>query len=88
MIDLLAGAVAGVGLGLLYFGLLYGTVRTLPLRRHPHRWVMGSFALRIALLALGLLLVGAGSALRLLGALLGLLVARTVLVHRMPGKHR
>lgn len=44
--------VAGMGLGAIYFGGLWLTVRRLPSTRFPVRWLVGSWLLR-AIVALG-----------------------------------
>lgn len=45
-----AGAIAGIVLGLAYFGGLWWTVRRLPSSRRPGLWITASVLLRLALL--------------------------------------
>ncbi|NJN67591.1 MAG: ATP synthase subunit I [Chloroflexaceae bacterium] len=79
---LLAGA-AGMAMGLAYFGGLWLTVQRLPRSRHPALLLVGSFALRMALLLVGLYAVMGGQWQRALAGVAGLLLARVVLTHRL-----
>ena len=77
----------GVVLGGLYFGLLWATVRRLPDARHPGFLATASFAARVILLAGGLVVLMQGEPLRLVVALVGVVVARTLMVRRIgPGR--
>lgn len=76
---LLLGTLAGLVLGLAYFGGLWWTVRRVPTWRRPERALLASFVVR-ALLVLpsfvALALQGPGP---LIAALAGFLVARVAL---------
>lgn len=76
-------AVAGAVLGAAYFGILWATVRRLPDARRPGLLALASFALRLALLTGGLLLIMDGSWERLLAALAGVVAARTLMIRRI-----
>lgn len=76
-------AAAGVGLGLLYFGGLWLTVRRLPDSRRPALLFGASFAGRTALTVLGFYLVMDGSWERMLACLGGFIIVRQVLVSRL-----
>jgi F1F0 ATPase subunit 2 len=83
----LGATAAGVGLGLLYFGGLWLSVRLL--LRQPKRtaWLAASHAARFATLGLGFAVLSRGGAGPVLAALLGLWLARTLLVCRLGGLH-
>lgn len=82
ILPLVLAGLAGLGLGLFYFGGLWLTVRQLPVSHAPALLVLGSFLGRTALTVLGFYFVMAGRWERLLACLLGFLVMRTVLVAR------
>ncbi|MDE1893518.1 MAG: hypothetical protein KGJ96_02395 [Xanthomonadaceae bacterium] len=69
-------ALAGIALGLFFFGGLWWTVRRGLVARQPALWFLGSLLLRMGVLMGGLLLVGGGDWRRLLACLLGLVVGR------------
>jgi F1F0 ATPase subunit 2 len=75
--------VAGVGLGLFYFGGLWLTVRRLPNSPGPALLFMGSFVGRTALTVLGFYFVMDGRWERILACLAGFLLARQVLISRL-----
>jgi F1F0 ATPase subunit 2 len=85
-LSLVAGFLAGLVLGALFFGGLRWTVARVPHARSPGLLVALSLALRLAAVASGLVAL-----LRLWGwvagvaALFGMLVARTVLVRSASG---
>lgn len=70
--------VAGFGLGMLFFGGLWWTVRRGLGSPQPALWFLGSLLLRMAIVVAGFALVGAGDWRRLLLCLLGLAVGRLV----------
>lgn len=77
---------AGVGLGVLYFGGLWLTIRRLPETRHPALLTMGSYLARLALTMAGFYFVMDGQLSRLIAALAGFFLARQILVRRWrPG---
>ena len=70
----------GAALGMVYFTGLWHTVTGLPDSRHPSLSLFGSFALRVCLLLTGLVLATNGRGEAMLAALLGVLLARELLV--------
>jgi F1F0 ATPase subunit 2 len=79
---LLLAAAIGAALGVLYFEGLWLTTSRLGSARLPGLLLVASFLVRAAVLSAGLVLVMTGGLGRLLAALVGLVVARTVIVHR------
>lgn len=81
----LAAALAGGVLAALHLGGLWATVRRLPTSRHRVLLTVGSFLVRVTLVAAGFVLVLGGDRdpVRLLAALAGFVVVRTVLVWRV-----
>lgn len=76
----------GVFLGILYFLGLWYTLQKLPQNGHPALIIVSSFLLRLVVLLGGLYWVSNGDILRLGAALIGLLVGRTLIMHRLyPG---
>jgi F1F0 ATPase subunit 2 len=86
MFSLFTAAVVGFLLGVLYFLGLWYTLQRLPQNGHPTLIIISSFLLRLAILLGGLYWVTDGDALRLGVALLGVLVGRILIMHRLyPG---
>ena len=83
LIFLIVACIAGVGLGLFYFGGLWLTVRRLPDSRGPALLFLGSFVGRTALTLLGFFFVMNGHWQRMLACLAGFLIARQVLIARL-----
>ncbi len=75
MIRVLA-VVAGVGLGAIFFGGLWWTVRKGVASRQPALWFLGSLLLRTGIVLAGFMLVGAGDWRRLLLCLAGFVIGR------------
>jgi F1F0 ATPase subunit 2 len=90
MSDLLAlagAAVAGCGLGLFFFGGLWMTVKQLPGSRRPVLLALGSFLGRLAVCALGFILVARGQWDLMLVCFLTFMAMRLMLQHRLgPGR--
>ena len=80
IVPLVVALVAGLGIGIFYFGGLWLTVRQLTRTRRPAILTLGSFLVRSGVSLLGFYLVMGGRWERLLASLLGFLVARTILV--------
>lgn len=76
-------AMVGLGLGLLYYGGLWLTLRKLAQLRQPALWLSLSLLLRMIAVVAVLYLLFADSWQQLLLALLGMLIMRTVLVQRI-----
>lgn len=82
LLSFLVGGLAGS----LYFGGLWYTVRQLPTATRPALLLLGSFALRLALLLGVIYLLASTHWSHLLSALAGVLLARTLLIRRWgPG---
>ena len=75
----LAG-LAGAALGAFFFGGLWWTVRRGVSSGHPALWFLGSGLLRTSMVVAGFYLVGGGQRQRLVGALVGFIAARLVVM--------
>jgi len=75
---------AGLGLGMLFFGGLWITVRALPKSRHPAVLVLASFWIRTGVVVGGLLLAMDGLWQRALACLAGFIIARVLLSRWIP----
>jgi len=75
---------AGFGLGLLFFGGLWLTVRALPKSRHPAVLALGSFWGRTAVVVLGFVVVMAGRWENTIVSVGGFLLARIVVSRWIP----
>ncbi len=85
---LLLAGLAGGALGALFFGGLWWTVRNAMTARQPALWFVASMLVRSSLAVAGFYFISAGRWERLLVAVLGFTLARTVaarLVRRMEG---
>lgn len=77
-------AVAGAGIGLLFFGGLWLTLQRLPQSKSPMLWVAPSFLLRVGLSVLGFYLMGRGGEwTSICAGMVGFIGVRTVLVRRI-----
>jgi F1F0 ATPase subunit 2 len=75
---------AGFGLGGLFYGGLWVTVRALPKSQHPAILALGSFWARGAVVIAGFILLTAGSWQNALVCLAGFVLARIVLARWIP----
>lgn len=80
--NLLLSFLAGGLLGGLYFSGLWYTVRRLPTAARPGLLIIGSFLLRLAPFLAAIYLLAAAHWSNLLGAMAGVLLARTLLIRR------
>ena len=80
---LILSLMAGLALGLLYFGGLWHTVRKLPEMHKPFSAMLWSFAIRTSIVMIGFYFVMGGHWERLVAALLGFILVREVLVRRI-----
>lgn len=88
LVVLASGVVAGLALGLAFFGVLWFTVRRIATARRPGLWLGLAYVARLGLLAGGFVLIAAGDWRRLPAALLGVLAARTILMRIVhPPEH-
>jgi F1F0 ATPase subunit 2 len=69
---------AGTGLGAIFFGGLWWTVRAILALRQPALWLFGSLLLRMSVAVAGFYFVGQGHWQRLAACLLGFVMARLV----------
>lgn len=76
-------AAAGFGLGILYFGGLWLTLRRLPNARHPQWLVFGSFLVRTLVCVAALYWLADGHWQRVVVMLVGFIIARAVLTRRL-----
>lgn len=74
---------AGVGLGLVYFGTLWLTIRQLPSSRSPTLLLVSSYVVRTVVVLAGFYLVMGGHWERILTCLVGFIMARFWLVSRI-----
>ncbi|NIP71970.1 MAG: ATP synthase subunit I [Gammaproteobacteria bacterium] len=81
--DLVLALAAGMAFGAVYLMGLWLTVRRLPRASHPGLLALGSLVVRLGLLLGGLFLVADGQWQRIVIALAGFLLIRTVLVRRL-----
>ena len=79
-VQLTIAALTGVALGVLYFGGLWMSVRTLPRMNRPALLMLVSLAARMAVVLAGFYLVMQGRWERLIVCLLGFLVARAIMI--------
>jgi F1F0 ATPase subunit 2 len=75
---------AGFGLGLLFYGGLWFTIRALPNSRHPAMLALGSFWGRSALVIAGFILTMARRWQNAIVCLAGFVLARIVLARWIP----
>lgn len=78
--------IAGIVLGVLFFGGLYLTVQNLAKTEHPSVLMMASLVIRMAILILGLYLVRGDSYLNIPLALMGILLVRIIMVGQVKRK--
>jgi F1F0 ATPase subunit 2 len=87
---LIPAAAAGLVLGAIFFGGLWWTVRQAVGARSPGLWFIASQLLRMSIVLTGLWLIGPGNWQRLMACLIGMIVARLIVVHltRPPAARR
>lgn len=73
---LVLAGMAGLGLGVIFFGGLWWTVRKGVASRRPARWFLGSLLVRTGIVLGGFYFVAGGHWERLLSCLLGFIIAR------------
>lgn len=82
----LIAAGVGIGLGCVFFGGLWLTVRQAPSWKYPGLGMLASLFLRLTLVGVGLYLLTDGHWQRYLAALPGLLIARWWWIRRIEPK--
>lgn len=86
-LTLILAGIAGAGLGVIFFGGLWWTVRKGMASTQPALWFFGSLLIRMGLALAGFYLVGAGQWERLLACLLGFIAARLIIT-RLTRPHQ
>jgi len=74
---------AGLLMGLFYFGLLWLTVQGIHRAKHPLALLSLSFVMRLAVILTAFYIVMSGHWERLAACLIGFLVARYLMIHRL-----
>ncbi len=77
---IIAAFVAGIALGIIFFGGLWLTVKKSVTAEVPWLWVLGSFIFRVAIVLTGFYFVSAGNWQRLVTCLIGFIVARLAVI--------
>jgi F1F0 ATPase subunit 2 len=72
---------AGIGLGFIFFGGLWWTVKIATNSKNPALWFLGSLALRLTLVLAGFYSIGVGDLVRLLSCFAGFFIARYLVIH-------
>ena len=72
---------AGIGLGFLFFGGLWWTVKIATNSKTPALWFLGSLTLRLALVLAGFYLIGVGDLVKLVSCFVGFFIARYLVIH-------
>ena len=72
--------IAGLALGILFFGGLWLTVRKTIASKMPALWILGSFVLRIGITLIGFYYVTQGNWKRLFVCLFGFIAARYIII--------
>lgn len=78
---MIVALVAGMALGMIFFGGLWFTVKKAVTAKIPALWVLGSFIFRVGIVLLGFYFIGAGTWQRLVSCLIGFIAARFVVIH-------
>lgn len=78
---------AGLGLGMLFFGGLWWTVRALPRSERPALLALGSFWTRTAIMITGFVFVTNRRWQNAVGCLVGFVLARLLLGWLLPNGH-
>lgn len=83
-LTLVGAAIAGVALGMVYFGGLWLTVRYLPTTTHPILLTFGSYLLRMAIVLLGFYIIMDNQWERLVAAVITFILTRMFLMRFLP----
>src|SRR5579862_8970108 len=81
ILSIILAFVAGIVLGIIFFGVLWFTVKKSMTSKIPALWVLGSFFFRISITLLGFYFVADGNWQRLLICLCGFIIARFLVIH-------
>lgn len=80
-LQLVIALLAGLLLGGMFYGGLWWTVQKMRTTRRPALLFIGSLLVRMIILLLGIYALGVGHWERMVAALLGIVIARFVVVH-------
>ena len=78
---IIAALVAGIALGVIFFGGLWLTVKRTLAAKVPWLWVLGSFIFRVGTILTGFYFISSGNWQRLVSCLIGFIAARFVVIH-------
>ncbi len=84
--SLILSFVAGVILGMLFFGGLWWTIRKCVSAKQPALWILGSLLLRTSIVLVSFYFVALGHWERFLVCLLGFVIARVVVMRLLRGQ--
>ena len=84
--NMILAFIAGLLLGALFFGGLWFTVKKMTTSAKPVLLVLGSFVSRMVIVLAGFYFIGAGNWQRLLIALLGFIIARSIVIYLTKAK--
>lgn len=73
--------IAGIALGILFFGGLWFTVKKAVNAKIPALWILSSFFLRISITLVGFYFISSGNWQRLVTCLAGFIIARIIVIH-------
>lgn len=87
---LVLACLSGIAIGGMFFGGLWWTVRYGLPSRHPALWILSSAVLRTGFALAGLYVVGRNDWRKMLAALVGFILARTIVMWRTraPGERQ
>jgi F1F0 ATPase subunit 2 len=71
----------GIGLGFLFFGGLWWTVKLATKSKTPALWFLGSLTLRLSVVITGFYLIGVGDLVRLASCFVGFFIAKYLVIH-------
>jgi F1F0 ATPase subunit 2 len=81
LIFIVLAFVAGIALGLLFFGGLWFTIKNAANSKIPALWFFGSLTLRLVIVLTGFYFVGAGNFVRLMVCSSGFIIARFIVIY-------
>ena len=76
MVYMILVLIAGLALGIIFFGGLWFTVRKTVTSTKPALWVLGSFLFRVSITLIGFYYISQGNLQRMIICLIGFVIAR------------
>ena len=73
--------IGGLALGILFFGVLWLTVKKAVTAKIPALWIFGSFFIRTGIILVGFYFISSGNLKRLVVCLVGFMIARFLVIH-------